>query len=164
MSRIVISDASPLRYLILIGAADVLSALYAEILLPQAVADELRHSSTPEPVRKWLANAPPWLRVTAVVSDDEVALRTLDRGECEAILLALQVKADLLLMDERDGVEQARRLGLAVTGTLGVLDLAAEHGLIDLSAAFVRLRETNFRVNPVLLDRLLEADSLRRKK
>ena len=67
-------------------------------------------------------------------------------------------------MDEREGVEEARRLGLTVTGTLGVLDRAAECGLIELAPAITALRQTNFRVNPMLLDRLLAADGRRRKK
>ena len=66
-------------------------------------------------------------------------------------------------MDDREGVEEARRLGLSVTGTLGILDRASERGLIELAAAVAKLRETNFRVNPVLLDRLLETDVRRRK-
>ena len=56
----------------------------------------------------------------------------LDSGEHDAILLVLRLKADLVLMDDREGVDEARRLGLAVTGTLGVLDRAAERGLIEL--------------------------------
>ena len=67
-------------------------------------------------------------------------------------------------MDEREGVEEARRLGLAVTGTLGVLDRAAERGLIDLTSAVMALRQTNFRSDPLLLDQLLASDRLRRKK
>ena len=61
-------------------------------------------------------------------------------------------------------VEEARRLGLPVTGTLGILDRAAEHGLIELAPAITRLRQTTFRVDPSLLDRLLAADARRRKK
>jgi predicted nucleic acid-binding protein len=59
-------------------------------------------------------------------------------------------------------VEEARRLGLNVTGMLGVLDLAAERGLIDLPSAVTAVRQTNFRIDPSLLDRLLDADRLRR--
>jgi predicted nucleic acid-binding protein len=88
----------------------------------------------------------------------------LDPGEYDAILLALHLKADLVLMDEREGVEEARHLGLTVTGTLGVLDRGAERGLIELAPAIARLRQTNFRIDPALLDRLLAADGRRRKK
>ena len=66
-------------------------------------------------------------------------------------------------MDEREGVEAARRLGLAIAGTLGVLDRAAERRLIDLAAAIAGLRQTNFRIDPGILDRLLASDRLRRQ-
>jgi predicted nucleic acid-binding protein len=96
--------------------------------------------------------------------DEDVSIERLDLGERDAILLALQLKADLILMDEREGVDEARRLGLMVTGTLGVLDRAAERGLIELAPVIARLRKTNFRIDPVLLQRLLEGDHARRSR
>ena len=165
MPRLVISDTSPLRYLILIGHADLLPALYTEILLPEAVAEELNQPATPEPVRRWLAHRPSWLQIVPLTARPaSLPLPDLDAGERDAILLALHLKADLVLMDEREGVEEARRLGLTVTGTLGVLDRAAERRLIELAPALAHLRHTNFRVDPSLLDRLLAVDARRGKK
>jgi predicted nucleic acid-binding protein len=150
--------------LVLIGHAEVLPLLYTEVLIPEAVASELTQPETPEPVRQWISRAPSWLQIVSVTSPRrDVSLVNLDRGERDAILLALQLKADLILMDERDGVGEAHRLGLVVTGTLGVLDRAAERGLIDLAPAIARLRETNFRVDPVLLQRMLDGDVHRGK-
>ena len=166
MPRVVISDTSPLRYLVLIGHAELLCALYAEVLIPEAVLNELIQPATPDAVRRWITYRPSWLEVvplTASTALKSVSLADLDRGEHDSILLALELKADLVLMDDREGVEEARRLGLSVTGTLGILDRASERGLIELAAAVAKLRETNFRVNPVLLDRLLETDVRRRK-
>jgi predicted nucleic acid-binding protein len=164
MTRVVISDTSPVRYLVLIGQVELLPALYTEVLIPQAVADELRQPATPELVRGWIAHRPSWLRVVPPTAGPAPASPVdLDRGEHDAIVLALQLKADLVLMDEREGVEEARRLGLIVTGTVGILDLAAERGLIDLVPAIARLRETNFRINPSLLDRLLAAADRRKR-
>jgi len=155
MARLVISDTSPLHYLILIGHAEILPELYTEVLIPEAVADELQHAGTPKVVSDWLTKRPSWLQVVRSRSDSvPVSLRDLDPGERDAILLAVHLQADLVLMDERDGVEEARRLGLTTTGTLGVLVRAAERGLIDLPAAIARLRDTNFRVDPLLLERL----------
>jgi len=165
VSRVVISDASPLHYLILIGNAELLQALYTEVLIPEAVAKELQQPATPESVRHWIVHAPPWLHVVPfTASPTPLLLADLDPGEHDAILLALQVKADLVIMDEREGVEEARRLGLVVTGTLGVLDRAAERRLIDLTSAVAALRQTNFRIDPSLLDQLLASDRLRRKE
>jgi predicted nucleic acid-binding protein len=87
-------------------------------------------------------------------SDNAVAT-ILDEGERAAIALAGAVGADLILMDDRDGVAFARSKGFAVTGTLGVLDLAAQRGLIDLAQAFTRLKATSFHYRQGLLDALL---------
>lgn len=164
MSRVVICDASPLHYLILIGNVDVLHFLYTEVLIPEAVAKELQQPATPESVRRWIADTPSWLHVVSfTASPTHVLLADLDPGEHDAILLALDVRADLVVMDEREGVEEARRLGLAVTGTLGVPDRASERGLIDLESAVAALRQTNFRIDPSLLDQLLASDRLRKK-
>ena len=136
MGRVVISDTSPLHYLVLIGHADLLPALYAEVFIPAAVAEELDQRATPEAVRYWIKHRPSWLQVvppSAKVAS--VWLADLDRGEHEANLLALYMEAELVLMDEREGVEEARRLGLTVTGTLGALDRAAERGLIECTQA-----------------------------
>lgn len=165
MQCAVISDTSPLRYLVLIGQADLLSALYTEVLIPEAVANELNQPATPEPVRRWIAHRPRWLKVVPLTTRPaSVSLPDLDPGEHDAILLALDLKADLVLMDEREGVEEARRVGLTVTGTLGVLGRAAERGLIELAPAIACLRQTNFRADPGLLGRLLAADARLRKK
>ena len=72
-------------------------------------------------------------------------------------MLAQTVRADLLLIDDREAVAVARGKGFPVTGTLGILDLAARRGLIDLAAAVARLRATNFRYRPEILDALLAA-------
>lgn len=165
MSRLVISDTTPLRYLVLIGSAHLLPALYGEVLIPETVASELNQLQTPEPVRSWMEHPPEWLQITPVGDLPALTLAAdLDRGEYDAIRLALNCHADLVLMDEREGVEEARSLGLAVTGTLGILDQAAARNLIDLSEAVTRLRQTNFRIDPALLNRLLQADSKRRER
>jgi predicted nucleic acid-binding protein len=165
MPRVVISDASPLHYLILIGNAEVLEALYTEVLIPEAVAKELKQNATPESVRRWIEHSPLWLHVIPFTPPPApVLLADLDPGEHDAILLALDVRADLVIMDDREGVEEARRLGLTVTGTIGVLDRAGERGLIDLPSAVAALRQTNFRIDPSLLEQLLASDRLRRRE
>jgi len=165
MPRVVISDTSPVHYLVLIGQADLMAALYTEVRIPEVVAIELNQRATPESVRRWITHRPSWLQVVPVpASLASVPLADLDPGESDAILLALYLEADLVLMDDREGVEEARRLGLTVTGTLGVLDRAAERGLIELAPSIVRLRRTNFHVSPSLLDRLLAADACRRRE
>ena len=85
----------------------------------------------------------------------DASLETLDEGEEAAILLALELHADLLLMDDEEGVMAARRKGLEVTGTLGVLSRAAQRNLLDLREAFDRIKRTNFRFPQEVMDRFL---------
>ena len=165
MLRVVISDTSPVHYLVLIGHVALLPDLYKEVLIPQSVADELQRPAAPEPVRRWIADPPQWLQVVSLTAQPSFrSLDRLDRGEHDAIVLALELKADLVLMDDREAVQEARGLGLSVTGTLGVLDRAAQRGLIELAPAIAQLRQTNFRVDPALLERLLAADERKRRK
>ena len=79
----------------------------------------------------------------------------LDEGETAAIALAGSLHADLLLMDERDGCRVAHGRGLRVTDTLGLLDLAAERGLLDFSQTIKQLESTNFHRPEALLKILL---------
>jgi predicted nucleic acid-binding protein len=152
--QVVVADTGPLNYLVLIDAIDLLPKLFDRIIIPVAVYDELADDGTPAAVRAWVAQIPPWLEVRA--NPDRAAVtRALDEGESAAIALAGAIGADLILMDDRDGVAFARAKGFAVTGTLGVLDLAARRGLIDLAQAFTRLKATSFRYRQGLLDALL---------
>lgn len=160
---VIVSDATPLNYLVVIGTVDVLPKLYGNVLVPPAVIAELNHPKTPALVRAWLAQSPPWLQVVAPSFMPPPSLSQLDTGEMEAIALALQSRADLLLIDERDGTAVARELGLTAIGTLGVLDLAAQRGLVDLALMFVRLQETTFRAPVKLVAQLLEQDAARKK-
>jgi len=87
----------------------------------------------------------------------EPRLAHLDIGEREAITLALELGADLILIDERDGREAALACGLRVAGTLRVLADAAAIDAVDLAQAFAALRSTSFRADPRLMELLLRA-------
>jgi predicted nucleic acid-binding protein len=106
-------------------------------------------------VRDWATDSPPWLTVATISTHEEQAFQGLDAGESAAITLALALKADLMLMDDRAAVAAARARGLAVVGTIGILDLAGRRKLIDVVDAVARLKTTNFRYRPNLLDVLL---------
>lgn len=149
---IVVADSGPLHYLILLGHSELLHRLYGQVILPEAVLKELTSGRTPQPVREWLSAAPPWLRVQSVPSSQlELVTDSLDLGEREAIVLAHLLRADLLLIDEVSGRAEARRRNLRVTGTLGILRIAAEREWIDVTEALARLRDTNFYVAEELI-------------
>jgi predicted nucleic acid-binding protein len=161
--RVVIADAGPLHYLVLIGCSNILPALFEKVFVPTLVRNELVHSETPELVRVWMENPPGWLEVHVAPAIDDPVLQPLDDGERAAIALAVALKADLVLMDDRAGVAVARAKGFAVTGTLGLLDLAAQRQLLKLEEAFARLKATNFRYPPEIMDTLLtQADEERK--
>jgi len=81
-------------------------------------------------------------------------LAHLDPGERDAILLAEELAADQIVIDEIRGRREAQRRGLRFTGTLGVLAAGAEQGLVDLRIAVDRLRQTSFYISADILDRL----------
>lgn len=158
---IVLSDTSPLNYLILIGKVDILPTLFGEIVVPGAVIEELAHPGSSDSVRLWVNSLPDWLIVKepqAVDSD-----LNLGRGEAAAISLALECQADLLLIDDRKGFRAAKARGLAVAGTLNVLQTAARQNLLDLPTVIAKLRQTNFRIAEKVLTRMLTDDALRHK-
>lgn len=153
----VVTNASPLHYLILLGHADVLPALYSEIWIPSAVVVELSDSRAPDAVRKWVNSPPSWLSIDngSAPALSEMHPR-LNAGETSAIELAVHRVIRVVLLDERDAREEATRRGLAVAGTLRVLAEAALADLLSLPHAFARLRSTNFRASPILYDKLLD--------
>jgi predicted nucleic acid-binding protein len=146
---VVVADTSPITYLVLIGHIDLLPRLYVRILIPPAVLEELEHPSAPQPVRDWASQTPPWLEVRS--PERAVAFPHLDLGESQAIALATEMRAEVLLIDEQAGRQEAARHGLRVAGTLAVLDEADQAGLIDFEEAIARLRQTSFRVSQAVL-------------
>jgi predicted nucleic acid-binding protein len=129
---IVVSDTSPLLNLARISRLELLPQLYGEVLIPSAVFDELTASKRDLPPAIDFA-AEPWLIVATPHDQNRVQeLRDeLDPGEAEAIVLAIERRAGLLLMDERRGRRTATAAGLKVTGLLGVVVTAKQAGFIE---------------------------------
>jgi predicted nucleic acid-binding protein len=154
---IVIADTGPINYLILIGEIDVLPALYDLVLIPPSVNEELGRMRAPEVVRLWIVRRPEWLEVRAPSRSVDRFLTHLDAGEREAILLAEEIGADQLIIDESRGRQEAKRRHLPFTGTLGILQAGAKQGLLDLRMAVARLRQTSFHISQDILDELLKS-------
>ena len=152
---IVVSDASPLNYLVLIEALDVLPAIFDAVMIPPAVVEELKASAAPDAVKAWIDNPPAWLEVRSPEPKDS-SLR-LGRGEQEAIRLAAELNA-LCLLDDRKARREAERVGVQVTGLLGILAEARDRGLIDARAVVERLTRTSFRASQALIAAILEPE------
>jgi predicted nucleic acid-binding protein len=153
--QLVVADTSPIFYLLAIGHIDILPRLFGKVLVPDAVHRELCHPTAPAILRDWSVRVPTWVEVMAVAALDDDVLAVLGSGERAAITLAMSVHADLILIDERKGTSAALNRGLEVTGTLGVLELAARRGFVNLADAFSRLKATNFRYRQEIMDEIL---------
>ena len=130
---VVVSDTSPLHYLILCGVEKVLSQLFRQVVIPPTVFAELQHSNTPAPVREWAQSLPSWVLVQKPNMLDRSL--NIDAGEMEAISLPKETHAAAVLIDDRVGRHAAMQCGLPVIGTLGLIDQAALPALIDLRIA-----------------------------
>lgn len=140
----VISNTSPITNLAAIGEFDLLHRLYGEISIPKAVWEELHASGQDWPGSLEVENAP-WViqRIAQNSTLVEALSRDLDRGEAESIALAIELQADLVLLDEREGRRMARRLGLNVIGVLGILLEAKHKGYLPgIKPMLDRLRQT----------------------
>jgi predicted nucleic acid-binding protein len=161
---LVIADTSPLPYLVLIDHSAILPTLFGQVLIPPTVAEELQRPCTPAAVRAWMASPPAWLEIRTPRQPLAITALPLGAGEREAISLAQDLRADLVLMDDLEGREEAEHHGLAVMGTLRVLELAAEHGLIDFPAAITNLQATSFHLPVSLIREMLARDADRKSR
>ena len=127
---IVVSDTSPLTALLTVGETGILTNLFREVVIPEAVRDELLRSHSP---------LPGWLRVAAVKDQSQTGryARIVDAGEAEAIELARELHADRLLIDERKGRKLAVEEGVPVIGLVGVVLLAKRQRLIPSARALL---------------------------
>jgi predicted nucleic acid-binding protein len=154
----VVSDTSPLRYFIANGYADVLRQVFGSLIIPELVLSELSHPSAPLVVRNWCSSLPNWISLGVLSGSPDPALaKSLDPGEAAAIQLAIEIKAHLLLIDERVGRYEATRRGVAVVGALGVLREGFRRGFVaDPMAAVAAMRSGGFRVSKRLIDEFQE--------
>jgi predicted nucleic acid-binding protein len=159
---IVVSDTTPLNYLVLIDAIDVLPGLFADVFVPPAVITELTHAKTPDVVREWVQSRPPWLKIVAPSSRLPSTV-LLGDGEAEALSLAKELHIQDVLIDERRGRMIAQREGLTPLPTLAVLERAAASGFLDLPFALNKLQQTSIRVPSDRIDAALKRDAERRR-
>ena len=128
---IVVSNTSPLIALARVGRLDLLHAVHGDIIIPDAVFNEITVAGAGEPGAHDVAAAT-WIKHQPALNAPLVnaLCLELDAGEAEAIALAMECRADLILLDERMGRHAAQRMGLTVTGTLGVVIAAKDRGLL----------------------------------
>lgn len=157
---VVVSDTTTLSNLLLIDRIDLLQKLYGSINIPMAVSEELHNLlSHRKQVDQFLNQA--WVTTYSVTQKEYALLlgQQLDIGEAEAIALAVEMNANLLIVDELKGRAFAKSLGLAVIGTLGILVAAKREGLISQVEPVLNQLKTNagFWVSDSLQRQVLES-------
>ncbi len=153
--KIVVSNTSPIRYLVMIREHRLLPQIFTKIHIPQSVFQELTHLNTPNLVQDFMRSAPNWIEIHQVSIVDST-LHHLDIGEQEAIVLAESIHADLLIIDDKAGRLTAKERSLNITGTLGLLLLASKQQQIKLPQVLKKLLQTNIHVSPSLIDSILK--------
>lgn len=152
---ITVSNTSPINNLAAIGQLNLLPQMYGRVIIPEAVYEELTKIPVEGTEEVKSSN---WIekRQAKNINLVEKLKDKLDPGEAEAIALAIEVKADLLLIDERLGRGIAESNNLNIIGVLGILLEAKKRGLITLIQPLLeQLRNSNFWIKPELYARVL---------
>lgn len=157
---IIVSNTSPISNLIIIGEIALLQQIYPKVLIPPTVHSELTRLQALQLTMRSLLGAG-WLEIKAPTNLQllDTLNQTLDPGEAEAIALAIELRADRLLIDERLGRSVAASYGLKLRGLLGILTNAKQQGLIPVLKPMLDqlMNQAGFRVSQMLYDRALQA-------
>ena len=158
---IVISDTTPIITLIKINRIDLLEKLFGEVFIPEAVFRELT-TTTAFADEAEIVKASSFLKVTTVQNQQSLsilqAVSGLDDGESEAIILAGELGSDALIIDERKGRKVAQKLGITITGTIGILIQAHNENMISTENAKLyleQLKNSNIRLSEALIQEAL---------
>jgi predicted nucleic acid-binding protein len=130
--RLVVADASPINYLIVIDSIDVLRDLYGRVVIPPEVLNELTTEGAPLEVQTWIGNCPDWIEVKTAPEGTSIDA-VLDAGEDAAIRLALAEPDCLLLIDGAEGRSVASRLRIPRERIAAGADCRGPSGLILLA-------------------------------
>lgn len=145
MPKVIISDTSCLILLGKIGELGILRRTFGQVTVTPVVATEYRRP------------LPDWISVSAPKLLDGELYEVLDAGEASSIALAIEQEDALLIIDEYKGRHYAKAQGLKITGTLGVLAIAKEIGVIGSVKPLIdRIATTNFRLSPRLVSAFLK--------
>ena len=156
---IVVSNTTPLIGLASIQRFDVLQQLFGEVYIPQAVYDEAVVAGSEAGGAKREVSAAAWIK-TVSVKDRlavDVLLDELDLVEAETIVLAREMGADWVLMDEKKGRRKLTQLGIKKIGTVGILLKAKQVGLLfALRPELEQLRQQGFSLSQTVIDAVLQ--------
>ena len=158
---LVVCDATPLHYLVLIGEIDLLRKLYGRVVVPQAVIEELSVAKTPAQIRSWITELPEWATVGQVHPLVPLPFEFLGLGERQAIALVRDAVKGVLITDDSKARDIAESVQIQVVPTIRLLSTASDLLLVDFDDAVNRLRQTNFRVSRDVIDQIVALRSRR---
>lgn len=152
----VVSNTTPLISLLKLARLDILKELYSEIHIPRAVFREIEEGRKKKYYQDLTKNN--WIRIVEIQDRQAVkCFLDLDAGEAEAIVLATEINADLILLDEKLGRFHAKHANLKVTGTIGVLIKAKKQGLIkELRPLLYQLTAKDVWIHEKLIQEILK--------
>ncbi len=157
----IISDTTPIISLIKINRIDLLEKLFGEVLIPEAVFKELITNTVFENEAR-IVKSSTFLKTQAVQNIKALkilqAASGLDDGESEAIILADELKSDVLIIDERKGRKVAQNLGIPITGTIGILIQAHDEKMLsseEIKMYLEQLKNSNIRLSENLIQEAL---------
>lgn len=156
---IVVSNTTPLIGLAGIQRFDLLRLLFREVYIPQAVYKEAVVAGREEGGAKRELSSATWVKIGSVQDRlaVEVLLDELDMGEAEAIVLARELKADWVLMDERKGRRKLAQMEINTIGTLGILLKAKQEGLLGtIRPEIEKLQKQRFRMSQHVIEAVLK--------
>lgn len=158
---IVVSNTTPLIGLASIQRFDLLQNLFGEIFIPRAVNNEILAAKTDKSNRKGVdeITAAKWIKVIPVKDNlaVEVLLDELDLGESETIVLARELAAEWVVMDEKKGGRKLSQLGISKIGTVGILLKAKELKLIShIRPEMEQLQQHGFSLSQAVIDMVLQ--------
>jgi predicted nucleic acid-binding protein len=162
---IVVSNTTPLRYLIEIDEVHILEKLFGRVIISEKVREELQGKKTPQIVKLWIQSPPSWLEVRHANPSLFTPEKRIQEGERQAIALTIELKPNALLIDDADAMKEAARLSLPFMRTLRVMEEASKQGFLDdLPEAIEKLRQTTFHMpsDEFIIEPMLERDRKRK--
>lgn len=151
----VIVNNTPLVALWSLDQLSLLRELYTEVWIPLAVKTEFLESNTI--MRQESLDNAPWIKTVRLTHPQRAIYAGLHHGEASVLALAEEHNARLVIIDELKARRYAQQIGLQVTGTIGVLLLAKERGLIDeIKPLITQLQACGLYLSSVLIDKVLQ--------
>lgn len=144
-----------LHYLILVEREFILPKLYSKIIVPSGVLEELGHASAPVKISDWATHPPSWIEVSVPKAIPD-RYDVLDFGERQALALAFEINAEMVLLDDKLARRFAQRESMRVKGTLGIVADAARRNLVNFVETVELLQRTSMHLDQVLVQKIIE--------